>query len=102
MLQKRNLTTLIIGVLLLLPLSSEAQVVWTEPAFPAVDDNVTLYYNSMMGNEELSGVIPIYIHTGVITSNSAGPSDWQNVQTTWGIPDSDAALNPEYRRILQH
>lgn len=95
MLQKRNLTTLIIGVLLLLPLSSEAQVVWTEPAFPAVDDNVTLYYNSMMGNEELSGVIPIYIHTGVITSNSAGPSDWQNVQTTWGIPDSDAALNPE-------
>ena len=71
------------------------QVVWTEPAFPTMDDQVTLYYNSALGNGELQGVIPIYIHTGVITSNSAGPSDWQNVQTAWGTSDTEALMNPE-------
>ena len=64
-------------------------------AFPTVDDQVTLYYNSALGNGELQGVIPVYIHTGVITSNSSGPSDWQNVQTAWGTSDPLALLNPE-------
>ena len=72
-----------------------AQLVWTEPAFPTMEDEVTLYYNSALGNGELEGVIPVYIHTGVITSNSSGPSDWQNVQTAWGTSDADALMNPE-------
>ena len=72
-----------------------AQVVWTEPTFPSVDDEVVLYFNSSLGNGELAGVIPVYIHTGVITSNSSGPSDWQNVQTTWGTSDSNALMDPE-------
>ena len=46
------------------------QVVWTEPALPTPDDQVTLYYDASQGNGELAGVIPVYIHTGVITSNS--------------------------------
>ena len=70
------------------------QLVWTEPRLPTVDDQVTLYYNSAL-NGELQGVIPDYIHTGVITSNSSGPSDWQNVQTAWGTSDPLALLNPE-------
>lgn len=80
---------------LLVPSLLQGQVVWTEPAFPTVNDQVTLYYNSALGNSELQGVIPVYIHTGVITSNSSGPSDWQNVQTAWGTSDPLALLNPE-------
>ena len=36
-----------------------AQVVWTEPTFPSVDDEVVLYFNSSLGNGELAGVIPV-------------------------------------------
>lgn len=75
--------------------TTQCQIVWTEPAFPTVDDQVTLFYNSALGNGELQGVVPVYIHTGVITSNSTGPSDWQNVQTAWGTADPMAVMNPE-------
>ena len=85
----------IISLNILIPSLLHGQIVWTEPAFPTVDDQVTLYYNSALGNGELQGVIPVYIHTGVITSNSSGPSDWQNVQTAWGTSDPLALLNPE-------
>ena len=71
------------------------QIVWTEPAFPTQDDQVTLYYNSNLGSGGLIGVIPVYIHTGVITSVSSGPSDWQHVQTSWGVADPAAVMNPE-------
>ncbi|MGB0250019.1 MAG: hypothetical protein ACPF91_08255, partial [Flavobacteriales bacterium] len=84
-----------IPLCILIPSLLHGQLVWTEPAFPTVDDQVTLYYNSALGNGELQGVIPVYIHTGVITSNSSGPSDWQNVQTAWGTSDPLALLNPE-------
>ena len=73
----------------------QSQIVWTEPAFPTADDLVTLYYNSALGNGELQNVIPIYIHTGVITSASSGPSDWQNVQTNWGSTDANCLMSPE-------
>ena len=85
----------VISLCILIPSLLHGQLVWTEPAFPTVDDQVTLYYNSALGNGELQGVIPVYIHTGVITSNSSGPSDWQNVQTAWGTSDPLALLNPE-------
>ena len=77
------LRSLIIA-LILVPVELLSQVVWTDPGFPSVTDQVVLHYNSALGNGELQGVIPVYIHTGVITSNSSGPSDWQHVQTAWG------------------
>ena len=81
--------------LTLVPMQLVSQVIWTEPAFPSAADQVVLHYNSALGNGELQAVIPVYIHTGVITSNSTGPSDWQHVQTAWGTADADALLNPE-------
>lgn len=89
--------TLSIGLILwmFVPGHIASQVVWTEPAFPSVDDLVTLYFDSSLGNGELAGVIPVYIHTGIISSSSSGPSDWQNVQTMWGTADPNAVLNPE-------
>ncbi|MEY2774762.1 MAG: hypothetical protein RLZZ275_1109, partial [Bacteroidota bacterium] len=88
----RLLTSL--ALLLAAPLVS-AQVVWTEPPFPTANDQVTLYYNAGLGNGALATVIPVYIHTGVITSASATPSDWQHVQTSWGQADPAAVMTPQ-------
>lgn len=79
--------------LLFAGIGATSQVVWTEPALPSQNDQVTLYYDAAEGNGELTGVIPVYIHTGVITSNSMGPSDWQNVQTNWGTADANAVMS---------
>ena len=79
----------------LLPLFLSSQVVWTEPPFPSASDEVTLYYDAMQGNGELEGVIPVYIHTGLITSNSASPTDWQYVNMPWASTDPDWVMNFE-------
>lgn len=72
----------------------QGQIVWTDPPYPTQDDVVTLYYNANLGNGQLANVIPVYIHTGVITSASSGPSDWQHVQTNWGVANADYVLTP--------
>lgn len=72
-----------------------AQVVWTDPPFPSIDDPVVLYYDASEGNGELSGTIPIYIHTGLITSASSSPNDWQYVTMPWGVADPDWVMDYE-------
>ena len=71
------------------------QIVWTDPAFPSQDENMTFFYDSNIGNGEVSNVIPMYIHTGVITNLSSGPSDWQHVVGNWGTADSEVLMNNE-------
>jgi hypothetical protein len=78
-----------------LPLFLSAQVVWTEPPFPSASDQVTLYYDASQGNGELEGVIPVYIHTGLITSNSTSPTDWQYVNMPWASTDPDWVMDFE-------
>ena len=70
--------------------TSWGQVVWTEPAFPTQNDVVTLYYDVAAGNAALVDEEPpcppcpfVYAHTGVITSESDSPSDWQYVHNPW-------------------
>ena len=70
--------------------NAQGQIVWTEPAFPTQDDVVTLYYDVSQGNAALIDEEPpcppcpfVYAHTGVITSESTSPSDWQYVQNPW-------------------
>lgn len=53
---------------------------------------VTLSYNALQGNAELAGQNQVYIHTGVITDQSTGPSDWRYVTTQWGQADPDYQL----------
>lgn len=67
-----------------------AQLVWTDPAFPTPEDQVTLYYDIAEGNGALLEANPpfpggpfIYAHTGVITNESSSPADWQHVQNPW-------------------
>lgn len=75
--------------------TASAQVVWTEPAFPSVDDQVTLYFDATQGNGELQGTIPVYIHTGLITSASTTPNDWQYVNMPWASTDPEWVMTYE-------
>ena len=63
------------------------------PSFPSADDQVTLYYDASQGNGELTGVIPVYIHTGLITSGSSTPTDWQYVNMPWASTDPEWVMD---------
>lgn len=73
----------------------QSQVVWTDPPFPSVDDQVVLYYDASQGNGELEGIIPVYIHTGLITSQSSAPNDWQYVNMPWASTDAAWVMDYE-------
>lgn len=65
-----------------------SQLIYTEPFFPEVDDDVTVFYDAAAGNGALAGFGgDIYAHAGVITDQSTGPSDWKYVVTNWGVTD---------------
>jgi glycosidase len=88
-------TLLLAGVCLLPLYQLNAQVVWAEPAFPTVDDEVTIYFDASQGTAGLKDCdCDVYIHTGVITNASNGPSDWKNVQMTWGVANPNWQLDP--------
>jgi hypothetical protein len=72
-----------------------AQVVWTEPAFPSLEDEVTIYFDATQGNGGLEDCnCDVYVHIGVLTTESNSPSDWKYVPTTWGQADPDWLMTP--------
>ena len=77
-------------------IQGSTEVVWTEPAFPSQLDDVTVYFDASQGNGALEGLTSnVYAHTGVITSASSGPSDWQHVQGNWGTADANTLMTSE-------
>lgn len=69
-----------------------AQLVWTEPAFPSADEPVTVYFNAAEGTGGLAGCgCDVYVHTGVIL---AGNNGWTNVFTSWGVANDDWKMTP--------
>jgi len=74
----------------------QAQVIWTEPFFPTIADDVTVYFDASEGNGALAGFSgDIYAHTGVITSESTTPSDWKFVVSDWGVADTNVLMTNE-------
>jgi glycosidase len=72
-------------LLILLQGIVNAQLIVTNPAFPADNDLVEITFNAALGNGGLAGYSgDVYAHTGVITNLSTGPSDWKYVKTNWG------------------
>ncbi len=71
--------------------NSQAQVVSVDPAFPNQNDTVTITFDATEGNGALSGFVPVYAHTGIITQ-SGGPGNWQNVQGNWGTADPNVLM----------
>lgn len=69
-----------------------SQVLDVTPAFPTINDNVTIIYNAQEGNGALPGVTPVYAHTGVITDQSTSPTNWLFTQGTWGTADASVLM----------
>lgn len=73
----------------------QGQVVYTEPVFPRATNEVTIYFDASKGTGGLADCdCDIYIHTGVITTESTSPSDWKHVAMTWGVANEDWKLSP--------
>jgi glycosidase len=69
-----------------------AQILEINPAFPTVNDVVTITYDATQGNAALVGQSQIYAHAGLITSASTSPTNWQFVQGNWGTVDPQVAM----------
>lgn len=68
-----------------------AQVVSVNPPFPNQNDTVTITFDATQGNGALTGISPVYAHTGVITQ-AGGPGSWQHVQGNWGTADPSVKM----------
>ena len=67
---------------------------WT-PGFPKDNDNVTITVDATKGNQGLLGFAGnVYVHIGVITNLSTGPTDWKYSKFTWGSTDVAAQATP--------
>lgn len=71
------------------------QLITTDPVVPTVDQAVTITFDASEGTAGLANCnCNVYLHTGVITNLSTGPSDWRYVQTEWGQANTDWQLTP--------
>ncbi len=75
--------------------SLTAQVVTCSSIFPNRHSTVTITYDATQGNAALTGVSPIYAHTGLITDRSQAttPPTWQYTQGNWGTADTHVLMN---------
>lgn len=77
----------LLSIIVLFGISVSAQILDVSPAFPTVDDDVTIIYNAQEGNGALTGITPVYAHTGLITDQSSSPTNWLFAQGSWGTAD---------------
>ena len=68
-----------------------SQIIQITPAFPTVNDVITVQYDATQGNGGLVGVSPIYTHTGVVTQIGL-PSSWSYTQGSWGQADTNVLM----------
>lgn len=72
-----------------------AQIITTDPTFPTESGEVTITYDATEGNGGLAGFTgDVYLHTGVITSNSTSGSDWKYVPFEWTVHDESMKATP--------
>ena len=68
-----------------------SQIIQISPAFPTVNDVITVQYDATQGNGGLVGVSPVYTHTGVVTQSGL-PSSWSYTQGNWGQADTNVLM----------
>ena len=71
---------------------------WT-PEFPVDNSTLSFTVDCTKGNQGLlnfegGSSNNVYVHVGVITNLSTGPSDWRYVKFTWGTADPAAHATP--------
>ena len=65
---------------------------WT-PDFGKDNDNIVITMDATKGNQGLMNYTPtsdVYVHIGVITNLSSGPTDWKYAKFTWGTTNAAA------------
>jgi 1,4-alpha-glucan branching enzyme len=64
-----------------------AQVIYTEPTFPADNEKVVVYFDATKGTGGLNNCnCDVYVHTGVVTNLG---NNWRYVKTQWGIANDE-------------
>lgn len=66
-----------LSLLLFVPYFLSAQVVTTTPSVVNDRDVIEVVFDATKGNGAMVGATECYAHTGLITSNSTGTSDWK-------------------------
>lgn len=92
---------IIISALLLFACSvskSQRLLNWT-PEFPVDNSTLSFTVDCNKGNQGLlnfegGNSNNVYVHVGVITNLSTGPTDWRYVKFTWGSTDPAARATP--------
>ena len=69
------------------------------PEFPIDNSNLSITVDCAKGNQglfnfESGNSANVYVHVGVITNLSTGPSDWKYVKFVWGTADPLAHATP--------
>ena len=73
--------------------NSRAQVVTSDPAFPAESDAVTILFDATQGTGGLKDYTgEVYAHTGVLTDSSRSSTGWRYVKTDWGENTPDTRM----------
>ena len=89
----RRVAALILIVNVFFVSSSRAQLLSTSVNFPQETSTVTITVDCTKGNQGLmnyANTNDVYVHVGVITSNSSGSGDWKYVKFAWGTTDAAA------------
>src|SRR6185437_51564 len=80
-------------IMLLVLAVGRAQLLTSVPVFPQDTGTVSIIVDCSKGNQGLynyASTSDVYVHVGVITSASTGPSDWRYVPFTWGTANPAA------------
>lgn len=73
--------------------SASGGIVTLDPAFPTVDEQVTITYDATQGNSNLGDAAKIYMHSGVVFSGPDGTT-WNEVVGHWGQDDGVGEMTP--------
>lgn len=73
-------------------LTTDVGLLTVSPAFPVDNAPVTLTFDASKGNAALTGFVgDVYMHIGVITDQSTGPTNWKYVKVS-SFSSADAAV----------
>jgi len=86
----------LLAVIIGFVLTASAQLLTWTPNFAKDNDNIVITMDATKGNQGLNGYTPVsdvYVHVGVITNLSTGPTNWRYAPFTWGTtpPAAQAA-----------
>jgi 1,4-alpha-glucan branching enzyme len=96
-LMKKNILLLVCCVIAW-PIFAQRLLSWT-PEFPTDASNITFTVDAAKGNQglynyEAGNSQNVYVHVGVLTNLSTGPSDWKYVKFVYGSADPLAKATP--------